>query len=84
MITQSLDDLDGSEQTRVLFEHARTKLVLGLNRDSEAVARAAAILGLNEQAAAYRASCRMVKGVGSTALLLADGDRTPTATIDLT
>jgi type IV secretory pathway VirB4 component len=77
VITQSLDDLDGSEQTRVLLENARTKLILGLNRDSDAVARAAAILGLNEQEAAYLASCRMVKGVGSTALLLADGQRTP-------
>jgi type IV secretory pathway VirB4 component len=48
VITQSLDDLDGSEQTRVLLENAKTKLVLGLNRDSDAVARAAAILGLNE------------------------------------
>ena len=62
---------------RVLLENARTKLILGLNRDSDAVARAAAILGLNEQEAAYLASCRMVKGVGSTALLLADGERTP-------
>ncbi|HJZ49588.1 MAG TPA: TraM recognition domain-containing protein [Roseiflexaceae bacterium] len=77
VITQSLEDLDGSEQTRVLLENARTKLILGLNRDSDAVARAAAILGLNEQEAAYLASCRMVKGVGSTALLLADGERTP-------
>jgi type IV secretory pathway VirB4 component len=77
VITQSLDDLDGGEQTRVLLENARTKFVLGLNRDSDAVARAAAILGLNEQEAAYLASCRMVKGVGSTALLLADGQRTP-------
>ncbi len=77
VITQSLDDLDGSEQTRVLLENAKTKLILGLNRDSDAVARAAAILGLNEQEAAYLASCRMVKGVGSTALLLADGERTP-------
>jgi type IV secretory pathway VirB4 component len=77
VITQSLDDLDGSEQTRVLLENAKTKLILGLNRDSDAVARAAAILGLNEQEAAYLASCRMIKGMGSTALLLADGERTP-------
>ena len=77
VITQSLDDLDSSEQTRVLLENAKTKLVLGLNRDSDAVARAAAILGLNEQEQAYLASCRMVKGVGSTALLLADGERSP-------
>jgi hypothetical protein len=76
VITQSLDDLDGSEQTRVLLENARTKLVLGLNRDSDAVVRAVTILGLNEQEAAYLASCRMVKGVRSTALL-ADGERTP-------
>jgi len=41
------------------------------------VARAAAILGLNEQEEAYLGSCRMVTGVGSTALLLADGERTP-------
>ena len=77
VITQSLDDLDGGEQTRVLLENARTKLILGLNRDSDAVARAAQILGLNEQEAAYLATCRMIKGVGSTALLLADGERTP-------
>jgi len=77
VITQSLSDLDGSEQTRVLLENAKTKLVLGLNRDSDAVARAAAILGLNEQEEAYLASCRMIKGVGSTAFLLADGERTP-------
>lgn len=77
VITQSLDDLDGSDQTRVLLENAKTKLVLGLNRDSDAVARASAILGLNEQEQAYLASCRMVRGVGSTALLLADGERTP-------
>jgi type IV secretory pathway VirB4 component len=77
VITQSLSDLDESEQTRVLLENAKTKLILGLNRDSDAVARAAALLGLNEQEEAYLASCRIVKGVGSTALLLADGERTP-------
>jgi TraG P-loop domain len=77
VITQSLSDLDESEQTRVLLENAKTKLILGLNRDSDAVARAAALLDLNEQEEAYLASCRMVKGVGSTALLLADGGRTP-------
>jgi hypothetical protein len=37
----------------------------------------AAILGLNEQEEAYLASCRMVEGVGSTALLRADDERTP-------
>jgi hypothetical protein len=77
VITQSLDDLDESEQTRILLENARTKLILGLNRDSGAVARAAALLGLNEEEARYLASCRLVKGVGATALLLADGERTP-------
>ena len=77
VITQSLEDLDGGDATRVLLENARTKLLLSLNRDSDAVARAAVLLGLNEQEAAYLASCRMVKGVGSTALLLADGERTP-------
>jgi type IV secretory pathway VirB4 component len=77
VITQSLSDLDESEQTRVLLENAKTKLILGLNRDSDAVVRAAALLGLNEQEEAYLASCRLVKGVGSTALLLADGERTP-------
>jgi hypothetical protein len=77
VITQSLSDLDDSEQTRVLLENAKTKLLLGLNRDSDAVERAAALLGLNEQEQVYLASCRMVKGVGSTALLLADGERTP-------
>lgn len=77
VLTQSLSDLDDSEQTRVLLENAKTKLILGLNRDSDAVERAAALLGLNEQEAAYLASCRLVRGVGSTALLLADGERTP-------
>jgi hypothetical protein len=77
VITQSLDDLDESEQTRVLLENAKTKLLLGLNRDSSAVERAAGLLGLNEQEAGYLASCRLVKGVGATALLLADGERTP-------
>jgi type IV secretory pathway VirB4 component len=77
VITQSLDDLDESDQTRVLLENARTKLVLGLNRDSAAVERAAAILGLNDEEARYLASCRLVRGVGATALLLADGERTP-------
>jgi type IV secretory pathway VirB4 component len=77
VITQSLDDLDESEQTRVLLENARTKLVLGLNRDSGAVARAAQLLGLNEEEARYLAGCRLVKGVGASALLMADGERTP-------
>jgi len=77
VITQSLDDLDGTEQTRVLLENAKTKLILGLNQDSSAITRAASLLGLNEQEEAYLATCRMVKGVGSTALLLADGERTP-------
>jgi len=77
VITQSLDDLDGSEQTRVLLENAKTKLVLGLNQDSSAITRAASLLGLNEQEEAYLATCRMVKGVGSTTLLLTDGERTP-------
>jgi hypothetical protein len=77
VITQSLDDLDESEQTRVLLENARTKLLLGLNRDSNAVSRAAGLLGLNEEEARYLAACRLVKGVGASALLLADGERTP-------
>ena len=77
VITQSLDDLDESEQTRVLLENARTKLLLGMNGDSNAVARAARIVNLNEQEAAYLANCRKVDGVGATALLLADGERTP-------
>ena len=77
VITQSLDDLDESEQTRVLLENARTKLVLGLNRDSGAVARAAGLLGLNDEEARYLAGCRLVRGVGATALLMADGERTP-------
>lgn len=77
VITQSLDDLDGSDQTRVLLENARTKLLLGLNRDSSAVERAAKLIGLNEEEARYLAGCRLVKGIGATALLLADGERTP-------
>src|SRR5262249_23323975 len=77
VITQSLDDLDGSDQTRVLLENAKTKLVLGLNQDSGAVARAANLLGLNEQEEADLATCRKVAGIGSSALLLADGERTP-------
>ncbi len=77
VITQSLDDLDESEQTRVLLENARTKLILGLNQDSDAVNRAAAILRLNDQEAAYLATCRIERGIGATALLLADGERTP-------
>jgi type IV secretory pathway VirB4 component len=77
VITQSLDDLDESEQTRVLLENARTKLILGLNRDSDAVNRATAILRLNEEEAAYLATCRIERGIGATALLLADGERTP-------
>jgi hypothetical protein len=77
VITQSLDDLDEGEHTRVLLENARTKLLLGLNQDSGAVAKAAQIVNLNEQEAAYLASCKKVPGVGATALLLADGERTP-------
>jgi stage V sporulation protein SpoVS len=77
VITQSLDDLDESDQTRVLLENARTKLILGLNRDSDAVNRATAILRLNEEEAAYLATCRIERGIGATALLLADGERTP-------
>lgn len=77
VITQSLDDLDESDQTRVLLENARTKLILGLNRDSDAVNRATAILHLNEEEAAYLATCRIERGIGATALLLADGERTP-------
>lgn len=77
VITQSLDDLDESEQTRVLLENARTKLILGLNQDSDAVNRAAAILRLNDEETAYLASCRIERGIGATALLLADGERTP-------
>ncbi|MEN9933750.1 MAG: hypothetical protein RLZZ387_329, partial [Chloroflexota bacterium] len=77
VITQSLDDLDESEHTRVLLENARTKLLLGLNGDSGAVARAAEVVNLGEQEATYLASCRKVDGVGATALLLADGERTP-------
>jgi len=77
VITQSLDDLDESEQTRVLLENARTKLILGLNQDSDAVNRAAAILRLNDEETAYLATCRIERGIGATALLLADGERTP-------
>lgn len=77
VITQSVRDLDARDQTRVLLENAKTKLILGLNRDSDAVARAAAVLGLHAQEAAYLARCHRVPGVGATALLLADGERTP-------
>jgi len=77
LITQAIGDLDETAATSIVLENARTKLVLGLNRDSAAVARAAAILGLNETEARYLATCRLTRDVGATALLLADGRRTP-------
>jgi len=77
LITQAISDLDESAATSIVLENARTKLLLGLNRDSAAVARAAAILGLNEAEARYLATCRLTREVGATALLLADGRRTP-------
>ena len=79
VITQSLSDLTGSPVTQTLLENTRTKLILGLNGESGAVARAQTVLGLNDQEAAYLATCRYEPGVGSSALLLADGDRVPLA-----
>lgn len=76
VITQSLDDLDDSDQTRVLLENTRTKLLLGLNQRSAAVARAAQLLRLNEAEQTYLAQCRLEPGVGAWALLLADGQAT--------
>ena len=77
VITQSLRDLEGSSMTAVLLENSKTKHLLGLNEDSDAVSRVAALLGLNEHEAGYLASCKKIKGVGSWSLLFADGERTP-------
>ena len=76
VITQGLADLQASSFTETLLENAKTKLILGLNRDSNAVDRAARLLHLNEQEQAYLASCQLVPGAGAGALLLADGQRT--------
>lgn len=76
VITQGIADLDGSETTRVLLENSRTKLLLGVNRESGAVGRVAEIVGLNEAEAAYYEQCRLIKGTGALALMLADGQRT--------
>lgn len=75
VITQSVNDLDESEQTRVLLENTKTKLILGLNQESNAVDRVAAILGLNDAEQEYLRTCRMEPGVGSGAMLFADGQR---------
>lgn len=77
VVTQGIADLDSSETTRVLLENSRTKLLLGVNRDSGAVGRVAEIVGLNEAEAAYYEQCRLIRGTGALALLLADGQRTP-------
>jgi type IV secretory pathway VirB4 component len=76
VITQGIADLDGSDRTRVLLENSRTKLLLGVNRESGAVGRVAEIVGLNEAEQAYYAQCRLIRGAGALALLLADGQRT--------
>ena len=52
-------------------------LICANNDDKHAVNRATAILRLNEEEAAYLATCRIERGIGATALLLADGERTP-------
>lgn len=76
VITQGLSDLQSSAYTETLLENAKTKLILGLNRDSNAVDHAAQLLHLNDQEQLYLASCEMVPGSGAGALLLADGQRT--------
>lgn len=76
VITQGLADLQSSSYTETLLENAKTKLILGLNRDSNAVDRAAQLLHLNEQEQLYLASCQLIPGSGASALLLADGQRT--------
>ncbi len=74
VITQGVKDLQRSAHTETLLENAKTKLVLGLNRDSQAVQYAAEVLNLNEHEAAYLAGCAL-RPEGSYALLLADGER---------
>jgi len=76
VITQGWGDLQRSSYTETLLENAKTKLILGLNRDSNAVDRAAQLLHLNEQERAYLASCQLIPGSGAGALLLADSQRT--------
>ncbi len=75
VMTQGLKDLQRSVHTEALLENAKTKLVLGLNRDSQAIGYAAELLNLNEHEAAYLAQCQLTPD-GAFALLLADGDRT--------
>jgi len=75
VITQSLDDLEHSPVTRVLLENAKTKLLMGLNTDSNAVSRASRLLQLNDKEQAYLATCRREEGIGASGLLLADGQR---------
>jgi hypothetical protein len=77
VVTQSLNDLLDTAYARVLLENSETKLVMGLNKDSDAVRRAADVLHLNEQEEAWLAHCGYVPGEGSTALLLIGGQRSP-------
>jgi hypothetical protein len=77
VITQSLNDLTKTTYARILLENAETKLVMGLNKDSDAVRRAAELLHLNEQEEAWLAQCGYRPGEGSTALLMVGGERSP-------
>lgn len=74
VMTQGVKDVQRSVHTEALLENAKTKLLLGLNRDSHAVQYAADLLNLNEHEAAYLATCGL-SGDGAYALLLADGER---------
>jgi hypothetical protein len=74
VITQGVKDLQRSAHTEALLENSKTKLLLGLNRDSQAVQYAAQLLNLNEHEAAYLGACTLTSD-GSYALLLADGER---------
>ncbi len=77
LITQSWDDLFGMTDTTIIVESARTKLLLGVNAQSGAAEKVGKIMELNEAELAYLKTCGLRKGQGSTALLVADTERTP-------
>jgi len=74
VITQSIQDVHHAT-ARILSENAATKLLLGVSADAARVIASA--LSLPDEAMEYLSQCRLVPGVGSYALLVAESHMTP-------
>lgn len=74
IITQSISDVH-HDQARILSENSATKLLMGVSGDAASLIGRA--FSLPQDAVDYLTQCRLVPGVGSYALLVAEMNHTP-------